>query len=71
MNGLEALAATKDAAPCFAVIVELAKDHPVVLPLAKWLAERAGKPLPDEFKPREERGPAKTAAADGVSAAAR
>ena len=71
MNGLEALAATKDAAPCFAVVVELAKDHPVVLPLAKWLAERAGKPLPDEFKPREERGPAKTAAADGVSAAAR
>jgi hypothetical protein len=25
----------------------------VVLPLAKWIAERAGKPLPEEFKPRE------------------
>ena len=39
--------------------------------LDDMIAERAGKPLPDEFKPREERGPAKTAAADGVSAAAR
>jgi len=76
IKGLDALAATKDAGPCFALMVELAKDHPVVLPLAKWLAERAGKPLPDEFKPRDERGGQQgsgakgTAAADSKSAAA-
>ncbi len=76
IKGLDALAATKDAAPCFALMVELAKDHPVVLPLAKWLAERAGKPLPEEFKPRGERGGQQggdaksTAAAESKSAAA-
>jgi len=76
IKGLDALAATKDAAPCFGMMVELAKDHPVPLPLAKWLAERAGKPLPDEFKPREERGaqpdgdPKSKAAAESKSAAA-
>jgi len=56
MQGLDALAATKDAAQAFALMVELADDHPMPLPLARWIAERAGKPLPDQFKPREERG---------------
>jgi hypothetical protein len=53
IKALDALAATKDAGPSYEMMVELAKDHPVVLPLAKWIAERAGKPLPEEFKPRE------------------
>lgn len=76
IKGLDALAATKDAGPCFALMVELAKEHPVVLPLARWLAERAGKPLPEEFKPRDERGGSQggdaknTAAAESKSAAA-
>jgi hypothetical protein len=71
-KGLDALAATKDAEPCFAMMVELAKDHPVVLPLAKWLADRAGKPLPPEWKPAEAKGgaPAETNAAATKSAAA-
>jgi len=46
---LDALAATKDAAPCFAIMAETAVDHPLPLALAKWISERAGKPLPDQF----------------------
>ena len=64
LKGLEALAATKDAAACFAMMVELAKEHPVPLPLAKWLAERAGQPLPDAFKPPAKAEGDKNAAAD-------
>ena len=52
IKGLDALAASKDAAPCFAAMVELADDHPVPVPLATWLAERVGKPLPEQFKPK-------------------
>ena len=52
MQALDALAATKDASPAFAFMVELATDHPMPLPLARWIAERAGKPLPEQFKPR-------------------
>lgn len=33
-------------------MVELADDHPVPVPLATWLAERVGKPLPEQFKPK-------------------
>jgi len=74
-KALDAIAATKDAQAAFAIMVELAKDHPVPLPLAKWISDRAGKPLPDEFKPKpEEDGAdqAQRAAADKkLSAAAR
>ena len=72
LQGLDALAASKDAQPCFALMVELADDHPVTLPLARWLAERAGKPLPEQFKPRPDAGVGaeSTTAADPKSAAA-
>ena len=74
-QGLDALAATKDAGPCFAMMVELATDHPLPLPLAQWLAERAGQPLPEQFKPPAERGgdeaERKRAAGEKLSAAAR
>ena len=69
IKGLDALAATKDAGPCFALMVELAKEHPVVMPLAKWLAERAGKPLPDEFKPRADHGERQAGDANDKAAA--
>jgi hypothetical protein len=70
-QGLDALADKKDAEPCFAMMVELAKEHPIAIPLAKWIAERAGKPLPEEFKPKESKPKAeKETAAEKASAAA-
>lgn len=57
------------------MMVELALDHPLPLPLAQWLADRAGKPLPDPFKPPAERAgddaEKKRAAGEKLSAAAR
>ena len=74
-QALDALSASKDAGPCFALMVELAGEHPLPLPLAKWLAERAGQPLPGQFKPPAESGledpERKRAAGEKLSAAAR
>jgi hypothetical protein len=52
---LDALAATKDAAPAYALVSALADEHPAPLPLAKWMCEKAGKELPEQFLPKEER----------------
>lgn len=52
---LDALAGTKDAEPAFRMLAELEKDHPMPIPLAKWICTKAGKELPDAFVPKEER----------------
>ncbi|MFM7261231.1 MAG: hypothetical protein ACKO3W_11565 [bacterium] len=50
LDGLDAIASTKDAAAAYAVMAELAKDHPLPIEIARWIAERAGQPLPDGIR---------------------
>ncbi|MEY3026494.1 MAG: hypothetical protein RLZZ238_1391 [Planctomycetota bacterium] len=71
-DGLDALAARQDARPCFETVVELAREHPIPLPLARWLAERVGEALPPGLEPEAKPvGESETnAAADASSAAA-
>lgn len=46
LKALDDLAATKDAAPAFAILEETASNHPMPRALAAWLAVKADKPLP-------------------------
>jgi hypothetical protein len=55
MAALDALAATKDANPAYLVVDKLAKEHPMPIPLAKWICEKAGKELPDAFMSEDDR----------------
>ena len=55
MAALDALAATKDASPASLVVDKLAKEHPMPIPLAKWICEKAGKELPDAFMSEDDR----------------
>ena len=55
MAALDALAATKDANPAYLVVNGLEKEHPMPIPLAKWICEKAGKDLPDAFMSEDDR----------------
>lgn len=48
-SALDALAATKDAAPAHAMLLELAPSHPMPIALARWICERVAKPLPAPY----------------------
>ncbi|MEY3143025.1 MAG: hypothetical protein RLY21_1518 [Planctomycetota bacterium] len=52
---LDALASTKDANPAYLLISELSKEHPVPIPLAKWVSAKAEKELPEVFLSEDER----------------
>lgn len=46
LAALDALAATKDAAPAYALLEELVASHPAPAALAAWISEKAGRPVP-------------------------
>ncbi|MEY2794838.1 MAG: hypothetical protein RIR10_554, partial [Planctomycetota bacterium] len=50
LAGLDEIAAKQDAAAAFSVMAELAKDHPLPFPLARWIADKAAKPLPEGIR---------------------
>jgi hypothetical protein len=63
LDALDTLASTKDAAAAYAVMAELAKDHPLPIEIARWIAERAGQPIPEGIRERTATGTAVGASA--------
>jgi len=68
LDALDALASTKDAAAAYAVMAELAKDHPLPVEVARWISERAGQPIPEGIRARAESVAPKPEASSGAVA---
>ena len=54
LDALDVLASAKDAAAAYAVMAELAKEHPIPVEVARWISERAGQPIPEGIRARAE-----------------
>ena len=67
---LDRIGTAKDATPAFAMLVELASDHPLPLPLARWLAEQTENPLPPQFLPPSPKTPPSGVAEPSMDTAA-
>lgn len=50
LAGLDEIATKQDAAAAFGVMAELAKDHPLPFPIARWIADKAAQPLPEGIR---------------------
>ncbi|MBI1304262.1 MAG: hypothetical protein GC172_10815 [Phycisphaera sp.] len=55
LAALDALGGSQDPAPALEIVLSLAKDHPAPLALARWLAVKAGREIPEPFLTPEER----------------
>ena len=60
LAALDALAGSEDPAPALEIVLSLAKDHPAPLALARWLAVKAGREIPEPFLTPEERSTRKS-----------
>jgi hypothetical protein len=50
LAALDEIAAKQDAAAAFGVMAELAKEHPLPFPIARWIADKAAQPLPEGIR---------------------
>ncbi|MFM7053009.1 MAG: hypothetical protein ACKOYN_12895 [Planctomycetota bacterium] len=58
LAALEALASSKDPLPAYAILEECAVAHPAPAPLAAWIAEKAGRPVPTRESVESKSAPA-------------